>query len=176
MSDRILISKEVQFDAGHRVPKHDGKCRFPHGHRYRVVATCEGEIVADHADLPEAGMLADFGHLKRILMAKVHDELDHKFIVWEHDEDMYQTLGYFLGRGVDVTSDDTTSKYEGSFVVFPFIPTAENIARWCYVVVNNALFEIYGPRLTLSSIEVWETPTSMAMCTGVSYDARIKSW
>src|SRR5262245_56527683 len=77
---RYYISKEVQFDAGHRVPNHDSKCRNPHGHRYRVEAWLTGDLVTTPG-APDEGMLMDFGALKKILMREIHDKLDHGFIV-----------------------------------------------------------------------------------------------
>lgn len=54
------VSKDVQFDAGHRVPSHASKCRNPHGHRYRVVAYCVGDVVEDGGSADD-GMVVDFG-------------------------------------------------------------------------------------------------------------------
>ena len=64
------ISKEIEFDAGHRVPKHDGKCRSPHGHRYRVRVTCKGYVIED-PNSSDNGMLVDFGRLKGIMTEKI---------------------------------------------------------------------------------------------------------
>ena len=80
----IAISKEIEFDAGHRVPMHLSKCVNPHGHRYRVRVTCVGEIVTDPSD-PEVGMLTDFSALKEYLTVHVHDVLDHAMIIHRDD-------------------------------------------------------------------------------------------
>ena len=71
------ISKEIQFDAGHRVPLHTSKCKNPHGHRYRVVAFLEGELITSG---PETGMVRDFSHVKQALTEFVHDVFDHGFV------------------------------------------------------------------------------------------------
>jgi 6-pyruvoyltetrahydropterin/6-carboxytetrahydropterin synthase len=139
------VSKEVEFDAGHRVPNHGSKCRNPHGHRYRVRATIEGELVTDEGS-PDEGMLADFGDLKQILMNNVHDSLDHGFIIHMEDEVMrsaFQLPGF--------------SSFK--VIVFPYIPTAENMALWVYDECADAVAEM-GFRLC--RVEVWETPTSLA--------------
>lgn len=145
-----IISKEVQFDAGHRVPGHQSKCKNPHGHRYRVVAYIEGEInnIPGH---PEEGMLKDFGFLKDLLMTKVHDVLDHGFIVYEGDE-----------RMLEMFENDWTLRNEADrfkIIVFPYVPTAENIARWCH---ERLYYDIVQSGYNLKYVEVWETPTSMA--------------
>jgi 6-pyruvoyltetrahydropterin/6-carboxytetrahydropterin synthase len=32
----ITITRRLEFDAGHRIPHHDGQCRHLHGHRYAI--------------------------------------------------------------------------------------------------------------------------------------------
>lgn len=149
MSEMIYISKEIEFDAGHRVPCHNGKCRNPHGHRYRVEVLCKGTIIEDPT-APDNGMLVDFGDLKSIMMSKIHDVLDHKFIVWDQDSIMMHLL------------DPGCQEIEGR-VVFPYVPTAENIARWCWYQLDPVILTRWHPdQMYLSRITVWETPTSKA--------------
>jgi len=145
MSGVCTISKEIEFDAGHRVPSHQGKCKNPHGHRYRIRVTCEGEIV-NNPGHPEHGMLVDFGDLKTIMTTHVHDVLDHGFIAWEEDRPMLRALD---GYGWNV-------------IEFPFIPTAENIARWSWQQLEPEVTGRFGTDLRLVEVAVWETPTSVA--------------
>lgn len=145
----ITISKEIEFDAGHRVPNHKSKCRNPHGHRYRVVATITGTIV-DEAGASDEGMLLDFGDLKSVLVSFVHDPLDHAFIIYEGDRDLWKCF------------QDTPF----NLVVFPYIPTAENIARWCWEQIEGPLRESFRGNFWLDNVEVWETPTSTATYYG----------
>jgi 6-pyruvoyltetrahydropterin/6-carboxytetrahydropterin synthase len=140
------ISKEVQFDAGHRVPNHRSKCRNPHGHRYRVVAHCVGPIIEDpnHED---DGMLVDFGKLKRLL-EEIHDKFDHGMIIHEDDNDLMYALD--SGHGWKI-------------IVFPYVPTAENLARYIHGYLDDRIQDEFGEHLKLHRIEVWETPTSQAV-------------
>ena len=144
----IRISKEVEFDAGHRVPLHASKCRNPHGHRYRVRVTIEGELQTDG---PEQGMLKDFGFLKQLLMDQVHDPLDHAFICADGDP-LFEVLvnaGYQFGGW--------------KVVRFPFVPTAENLARWSW----HRLWPLIDREgFKLVEVAVWETPTSVAYVHG----------
>lgn len=155
----VTISKEIQFDAGHRVPMHNGKCRWPHGHRYRVIVECEGFIIND-PKRSDDGMLVDFGALKNLMMEHVHDVLDHKFIVYEGDKQMHDALIEFAIAGTDADWGD-------AYYLFPYVPTAENIARWCYEELDKHFYThfIYGD-LRLATVIVWETPTSMARYEG----------
>lgn len=135
----FLISKEIQFDAGHRVPLHASKCKNPHGHRYRVVAVIEGDLITEG---PESGMVRDFSIVKQLLTVRVHDKFDHAFIV--HDED--DTMRFAFAHGDP----------DWKIVEVPYIPTAECLARAIFAdLKENGL-----PNLV--RIEVWETPTSMA--------------
>jgi len=146
---KALISKEIEFDAGHRVPSHQGKCRNPHGHRYKVRVTCVGKIV-DEAGSPDNGMLVDFSDLKLIMTHLVHDVLDHSFIVWEEDSVLSDLLN---GNGWQVIN-------------FPYIPTAENIARWSWEQLFWTINERFRDGLVLEEVAVWETPTSVAYYKG----------
>ena len=149
-----LISKEIEFDAGHRVSTHGSKCRNPHGHRYKVRVTCQGEII-DDPSRPDHGMLIDFGNLKTIMNNRIHDVLDHGFIVWEDD----RTMRYIL--------DEPSSDNKWNYIIFPYIPTAENMARWAWAEIENDIQVEFGNDLKLYEVAVWETPTSVAYCRGI---------
>lgn len=144
---KAFIQKEIEFDAGHRVSSHNGKCRSPHGHRYRVVLGVSGPI-NDDPKSSEYGMVTDFSFLKQLLATHVHDKFDHGFIVWEKDEELTAAFNvpYMPPGGWKV-------------VLFPFQPTAENLARWIYARLENL---VWNCGMKLEDVSVWETPTSMA--------------
>lgn len=137
------INKEIQFDAGHRVPLHASKCKNPHGHRYRVVAFIEGELITEG---PESGMVRDFSIVKELLTERVHDVYDHAFIVAKDDE----VMRFALAHGDP----------DWKIVEVDFIPTAECLAK----AIFDDLQENGLPNLM--RIEVWETPTSCATYSG----------
>lgn len=130
------IEKEIQFDAGHRVPLHASKCHNPHGHRYRVVATVVGELITDG---PESGMVRDFSIVKHYLTTLVHDKYDHAFIIHEDDEGLIRLFQW----------------NEWKHVIVPFYPTAECLAKDIFDDLSEHLDNIL-------CVEVWETPTSVA--------------
>lgn len=138
-------SKEIEFDAGHRVMTHEGQCRFLHGHRYKVRATIVGRI-NENPRSPEFGMLKDFGFLKKLMMEKIHGVLDHRTMIYNHDSEMWKVLN--------------PVREEWKLVNFPYIPTAENIARWCFEQIS---YDIVSSGFQLAGVEVWETPTSVAV-------------
>ena len=45
IKNRCELTRRIGIDMGHRVPDHGSKCRNPHGHRYEILATCEGPVI-----------------------------------------------------------------------------------------------------------------------------------
>jgi 6-pyruvoyltetrahydropterin/6-carboxytetrahydropterin synthase len=73
----VWITKEFTFDAAHRIPHHEGKCRELHGHTYRVEVAASGHVQAAG---PEAGMVTDFDRIKQVWKAKLEPLLDHRYL------------------------------------------------------------------------------------------------
>lgn len=154
------ITKEVQFDAGHRVPNHKSKCRNPHGHRYRVVAHLEAPSLVEEGS--SEGMVADFGDLKAEMMKVIHDEHDHGFIVSSEDKQMMDVFFPFRydDTGAEMVPGDEP-RHNWKIIVVPFSPTAEHLAEYFFTLLNAVIEDrLVGCRLT--AIDVWETPTSCA--------------
>ena len=141
------IRRFVETDTGHRVPNHKSKCRHMHGHRYRFEAEIEGDTVQE-TGVSEEGMLMDFSDLSAILMEHVHDIVDHAFVVYEGDSEARKACEA-MGEGHRT-------------VVVPFIPTAENLAKWAFEQVQPHISTAYGNRLKLVAMHVRETPKSTA--------------
>ncbi len=141
------IRRWVETDTGHRVPNHRSKCRNLHGHRYRWEAELEGEVVTREG-VSEEGMLIDFGDVSEILEEQIHDVVDHAFIVYEGDAEAMQALS--------VMGDDHKT------LVVPFVPTAENLAKWAFSIVESHITTVYGNDLRLVAFHVRETPKSCA--------------
>lgn len=133
----MKVAKTIEFDAGHRVPGHQGQCRSPHGHRFKLQVTVEGEVA-------DTGMILDFADIKNALIANVHDPWDHAFLVWQDDHIMLAALS------VDPTWKSETLAYP---------PTAENLAR---IAAGRLARALDGPTSKVIRVDVWETPTSVA--------------
>lgn len=133
------IAKEIEFDAGHRVPLHESKCKNPHGHRYKVEAEVAGELIEEG---PETGMVRDFSIIKELLTKRVHDVYDHGFMVYKDDHEMDLFVNMCL-------------TYNWKCIITDFIPTAECLAK--------AIFDDLKSHLPgLFQVNVYETPTSLA--------------
>ena len=141
------IRRWVETDTGHRVPNHKSKCRHMHGHRYRWEAELEGDVVTQEG-VSEEGMLMDFSDVSAILNQYVHDVVDHAFIVYEGDKEALAALSQ-MGE-------------EHRTLIVPFIPTAENLAKWAFEQVESRISSSYGNSLKLHAFHVRETPKSWA--------------
>lgn len=69
----MTISKEFSFAAAHALPFHKGKCKYLHGHEWRLKVSITGPI-------NETGMVMDFTDLKNSVKQSVIDKLDHSYI------------------------------------------------------------------------------------------------
>lgn len=143
------VSKEVEFDLGHRVPDHASKCAHPHGHRYRVRVTCTGNVVAEQGAADDA-MVVDFGDLKAWMTTYVHDPLDHGFA--------YRT-------GDPVGAAIRSAVPGAKLIEFDRSPTAEVLAEWCWAQLAPVVAEHWRGNLELALVELWETPTSLCTYT-----------
>ena len=141
------IRRWVETDTGHRIPNHTSKCRNLHGHRYRWEAELEGEVVTRDGASGE-GMLIDFGDVSKILEEHIHDVVDHAFIVYENDVEAMRALSVMGERH--------------KTLVVPFVPTAENLAKWAFSIVEPRIKTVYGNKLILVALHVRETPKSWA--------------
>jgi 6-pyruvoyl-tetrahydropterin synthase len=108
-------------------------------------------------------MLADFGDLKTIMTTHVHDVLDHGFIYYKDDPwavKTFQTkIGAFWEGATEEEAKASLEDFTFKAINVPFIPTAENLARWCWDQMVEPV-EQMGFGLVL--VELWETPTSLA--------------
>ena len=149
ISDNMVtrIRRYVETDTGHRVPNHKSKCRHLHGHRYRFEAEIEGDVVSEQG-VSEEGMLMDFSDVSLILTEKIHDVVDHAFVVFEGDKQAIAAL--------NMMNDDHRT------VIVDFIPTAENLAKWAFEQVEPHIQSVYGNKLRLVAMHVRETPKSTA--------------
>ena len=142
-----MIRRYVETDTGHRVPNHKSKCQHMHGHRYRFEVEIEGDLVTEEG-VSEEGMLIDFSDVSEILKVHIHDVIDHAFVVYSGDE---EALSALKAMGPNHRT-----------VVFGFIPTAENLAKWAFEQVQPHIKTAYGNRLKLVAMHVRETPKSWA--------------
>ena len=102
----MIIAKKFSWEAAHRIPWHDGKCKNLHGHSYKMIVELEGET-------NEKGIVIDFKELKDIVQPYV-ELLDHSTIISKDDKDLKEV---FDGK-------------DWKYYVLPFDSTAENLCNY----------------------------------------------
>lgn len=127
----ILAERYHDISCGHRVVGHEGKCRFLHGHNYRIHFTVGAE------QLDDIGRVVDFSVIKSTLCEWLEENFDHKFLIWSQDP--------LLSALQDASGE--------SLVVVPFNPTAENIARYLVEDIGPLQLKSYGVRLLSCKVE-----------------------
>ena len=142
----MQITTRLEFDAGHRIPSHKSQCRNLHGHRYTLEITLSGDIVTQN-NVSETGMVMDFSDVKRIARESVVDIWDHAFLVFREDT---------------VVLDFLNSLPNHKTVIFPTVPTAENMAAQAFKILRDQYKDTYGNHLKLERVRLYETPNSWA--------------
>ncbi|MDN4753690.1 6-carboxytetrahydropterin synthase [Porphyromonadaceae bacterium W3.11] len=127
----IRAERYHDISCGHRVVNHESKCRFLHGHNYRIHFGVEAN------DLDELGRVLDFSVIKSVLCDWLETHWDHKFLIWQEDP---------LLPELEKISPESLN-------VVPFNPTAENMALYLLHDVAPALLDPYQCRLTSCRIE-----------------------
>ena len=142
----MLITRRLEFDAGHRIPHHKSQCRHLHGHRYALEITLSGEIIQTEG-VSEQGMVMDFTEVKNIALEKIANVWDHAFLVYRGDHAVMDFLKSMPGHKT---------------VVLDSVPTAENLALEAFTVLDAAYIDVYGNQLRLERVRLYETPNNWA--------------
>lgn len=143
----ITCTRKIEWCAGHRVYKHEGKCAYPHGHQYSALITARQiPQIGKEVGVDSLGRVVDFSVLKTVYQNWVDAYWDHGFLIYEKDDEL--RLAFKAVPGARVAE-------------LPFNPTAENIARFLltYSPFVQALAQ-YGVQVT--EVEVFETPKCSA--------------
>lgn len=138
----MLITRRLEFDAGHRIPDHKSQCRHLHGHRYALEITLAGEIIRQDGD-PANGMVMDFSEIKSLAQHHLVELWDHSFLVYAGDTSVVEFLKTIP---------------EHKTVVLDCIPTAENLAAHAFALLDAVYRDTYGNHLHLQRIRLYETP------------------
>ena len=142
----MLVTRRLEFDAGHRIPDHRSQCRHLHGHRYVIEVTLAGEVIRRDGD-PANGMVMDFSEIKSLARQHVVDVWDHAFLVYSGDAKVVEFLESIPGHKT---------------VVLDCIPTAENLAEKAFEILDAVYCDTYGNELRLERVRLYETPNCWA--------------
>lgn len=123
----------------HALSGYDGKCREIHGHSYVLSVTIKGKPVVAEGH-PKAGMVMDFGDVKKIVNEQIIQKFDHVLVLYEGD-------ARFKGLPAATT-----------VVTTPYQPTCENLL----MDFVSRLQKYFTGDIQLFSLMLRETPTSYA--------------
>ena len=140
------ITTKLEFDAGHRIPHHKSSCKNLHGHRYAIEVTIKGEVVSDKSN-SDFGMVMDFKDAKELIKKTIVEEWDHSFIVYRDDAVVLKFLESLDGHKT---------------VVFPLVPTAENMALVAMEKLKISFEREFGSLIKPSKVRLYETPNNWA--------------
>ena len=140
------ITTKLEFDAGHRIPHHKSSCKNLHGHRYAIEVTIKGEIVTDKLN-SDFGMVMDFKDAKELIKKTIVEEWDHSFIVYKDDTVVLKFLESLDGHKT---------------VVFPLVPTAENMALVAMEKLKISFNQEFGQLIKPFKVRLYETPNNWA--------------
>jgi len=127
----IVATRRHEICCGHRIHLHESKCAHLHGHNYGFTFHCTAP------GLDKAGRVVDFSVIKATLCQWLEEQWDHRTLIC--NEDPWAMTLQLLDRD--------------GIVLVPFIPTAENLARWMVDVVGPDLLQ----GVTLVRCDVDET-------------------
>jgi 6-pyruvoyltetrahydropterin/6-carboxytetrahydropterin synthase len=145
----MLITRRLEFDAGHRIPDHKSQCRHLHGHRYALEITLAGDIIRQEGNAAN-GMVMDFSEIKALAKQHLIDLWDHAFLVYAGDTPVVQFL---------------QALPEHKTVVLECVPTAENLAEQAFTILDGVYRDTYGNSLHLERVRLYETPNCWADAT-----------
>jgi len=127
----IKVSRYHDISCGHRVVGHEGKCRFLHGHNYRIHFHCSAN------NLDSVGRVVDFSVIKSQLCQWLEDNWDHRMLIWDQDP-----------------LRDDLARIDQSIVLVAFNPTAENMAEY---LLSQVCPEVLPLRVTCFQVDIEET-------------------
>lgn len=142
----MLITRRLEFDAGHRIPDHKSQCRHLHGHRYVIEITLSGSIINKAGDAAN-GMVMDFSQVKELAKTYLVDLWDHAFLAYAGDTAIVEFLN---------------SLPDHKTVILDRVPTAENLAHIAFERLAAIYRDTYGNHLQLEQVRLYETPNCWA--------------
>lgn len=147
-------TRRLDWDAAHRVLRHESKCASLHGHRYVAEITCEATRL-DHVC-----RVVDFGVIKELVGAWIDMNFDHTTLVNPDDADLLT----FCGAQSDKAPKDNLAPQRRCFIMPRWTPepTAEAIAAVLFSVTRGLLTAHGHHLLRVVNVRVYETPNCFA--------------
>jgi len=102
------LKVKTRFAGAHQLTMVGQKCENLHGHNWHVEVCVTGE------KLNSAGVLADFGDIKKAVRKVVEGELDHKFLneleIFKGMQPTSELIAVYIAQRVQVLLDQNLEK------------------------------------------------------------------
>jgi len=138
----MIVTRRLEWDALHRIPEHEGRCRAFHGHRYIAEISCSAP------ELDSLGRVIDFGVIKERVGGFIDQRWDHSALLMRGDPDpaipLLAQSNAAMGRPVYWMEN---------------APTAENIALELKKIAEERLSK---NGIQVVRVRIWETPNVWA--------------
>lgn len=145
-------SRVLEFDYGHRVLGHGGKCAHLHGHRGKAIIHAQGA-------LNSLGMVVDFSLIKQLVGTWVDENWDHNLLL--NSEDPAAKL-WAMAKDIPLTlSSQMFSR--APYILLKMNPTAEVMAQVLYHEAS-VLLAIHD--IKVIRVDLYETPNCWATYEG----------
>ncbi len=99
------LKVKTRFAGAHQLTMVGQKCENLHGHNWQV------EVCVKGPDLNEAGVLADFGDIKKAVRQVVDGDLDHKYLnelaVFRGQQPTSERIAVYIAQQVQTLLDET---------------------------------------------------------------------
>lgn len=140
----IEVTRRFEWDSGHRVLGHEGKCKFLHGHRYRA------DVTFTAPGLDSLDRTVDFGAIKHVVGRWIDDHWDHRLLLNNEDplKQVFENHLQLFGQRPYFMSGNPTAEVMVQHLA-EAIHTLPTLAEWDQVVV-------------LTRIRLYETPNCWA--------------
>mgnify|MGYP000194581200 CR=1 FL=1 len=98
------LKVKTRFAGAHQLTMVGQKCENLHGHNWHVEVCVQGK------ELNSAGVLADFGDIKKAVRQVVEGELDHKFLneldMFKNRQPTSERIAVYIARQVQSLLDE----------------------------------------------------------------------
>lgn len=132
----VRITREFDFAMAHCLPHHEGKCRFIHGHNYKMFVTVGVINEAFYhitEDKPDHGMIMDFSALNKMVKENIVDVYDHSLMLWDKTISDNPKIASFINS---LTEEE---KKDWNIHIVDYRPTAENMCVKFYDILGPIL-------------------------------------
>jgi 6-pyruvoyltetrahydropterin/6-carboxytetrahydropterin synthase len=102
------LKVKTRFAGAHRLTMVGQKCENLHGHNWQV------EVCVKGSELNDAGVLADFGDIKKAVRKVVDGDLDHKYLnelpVFEGMQPTSERIAVYIAKEVQALLDESLTE------------------------------------------------------------------